>query len=150
MGPAPCLSRIASTFACELPPFIETAAVGEIILALLPTQSAQFASALRELPFETIVRGSFDALAMKLVEMEAAAVVECGGMKVPLGGFGSVVEHGTLIIGPVCEDEHAHPFRPAIFELSHIQSASILEEPSPSRRQSFLHDPPGTSSSSPW
>lgn len=63
------------TFTKELPLFVETATVGELSLPLLPTQSAQFASALLELSLEMIVGSSFDTVAMKLVEMEAAAVV---------------------------------------------------------------------------
>lgn len=48
-----------------------------------------------------------------------------------LGGLGGVVEHEALVIGPVCEDEQARPFGLTLSELPHIESASILEEATP-------------------
>ncbi len=71
-------------------------------------------------------------MAMKLVEMEAAAVVESMAVKVGSSGLSSVFEHRSLVVGAISKDVEALPISHSLPELPHVKSPSFLEELSPS------------------
>jgi len=96
-----------------------------------------------------VVRAFFDALAVKLVEVEAAEVLHGSISEVSAGGLGDVVGHFSFVVAAVCENARARPFSASVLETAHIDSTVLLEQFAPPRGKPVLSKPAFTSPSCP-
>lgn len=96
-----------------------------------------------------VVRAFFDAVAVKLFEVEVAVVLHGSILVVSAGGFCDVVDHFSFVVAAVCENAQARPFSASLLEIAHIDSTVLLEELAPSRGKPVLFKPALTSSSCP-
>ena len=83
----------------------------------------------------------FDALAVKLVEVEATVVLHGSIWEVSAGGFGDVVGRFSLVVAAVCENARARPFSASVLKTAHIDSTVLLEQFAPTEGRPFYLSP---------